>query len=128
LERLRFIEHKGRPILLMDCSANNRDEAYAIFDAFDALIRKQAPKSTLVLCDFENAYHDMNILSRWKKASPEHEAYVIRTANLGVSGTFKVAMAAYRFFARLAGVEIDALMRDFKDEEEAKDWLLEAFT
>jgi hypothetical protein len=128
VERLRFIEHKGRRILLMDCSANSRDEAYAIFDAFDALIRKQPPKSTLVLCNFENAYHDMVILSRWKKASPEHEAYVIRTANVGIGGTFKVAMAAYRFFARLSGVEIDALMRDFKDDEAAKDWLLESFT
>ena len=124
MERLRFIEHKGSKILLMDCSSNSKQEAYDIFDDFDALIKMQGPKSTLVLCDFENAYHDITILTRWKRASPSHEPYVLRTANIGVSGTFKVAMAAYRFFARLSGVDVDAIMRDFHEEEAAKDWLV----
>ncbi len=125
MNRLRFIDHKGVPILLMDCSSNTKEEAYAIFEAFDLFIRAQADKSVLLLCDFENAYHDVTLLGKWKRASSQHERYVSRLAVLGVGGSFRIAMAGYRFFARLAGVDVHAIMRDFKDEESAKDWLIE---
>lgn len=109
----------------MDCSSNTKEEAYEIFDRFDALIRGQAPKSARVLCDFENCYHDPFILMKWKKASAEHEPFVLKTAVTGVSGSFRIAMAAYRFFARLSGVEIDQIMREFPDPEAAKAWLIQ---
>jgi hypothetical protein len=125
MERLRFIEHKGGRILLMDNSANSKDEAYAMFDAFDSLVRSQPRGSLRVLCDFEGCYHDVGILGKWKKASEEHQNYIVKSANLGITGSFRIAMAAYRFFARLKGVPIDSIMRDFSDEEQAKDWLLE---
>lgn len=123
--RLAFEEHKGRRILRMDNSSNSKDEAYAIFDKFDALIRQQPLGSALVLCDFENCYHDVTILGQWKRASPEHEAFIKKTACVGVAGSFRIAMAAYRFFARLRGVKIDTIMRDFDDEAAAMEWLIE---
>jgi hypothetical protein len=126
VERLRFIEHKGRKLLYMDCSSNNKDEAYAIFEQFDVLIRKEPERSVLVLCNFENCYHDSVILGKWKRASTEHERHVSRTACVKVEGLFKIAMAAYRFFARLRGIEVEGIMRNFGDEEAAKDWLVDA--
>lgn len=125
MERLSFIEHQGKRILFMDNSANNRDEAYAMFDAFDSLVRAQPEKSLLVLCDFENCYHDVTILGKWKKASQEHQRIIIKSANLGISGSFRIAIAAYRFFARLRGIEVEQIMRDFNDESAAKNWLVE---
>ena len=109
----------------MDNSSNSKDEAYAMFDEFDALVRSQPKASLLVLCDFENCYHDVTILGKWKRASEEHQLYITKSANLGISGSFRIAMAAYRFFARLRGVEVDTIMRDFSDELSAKDWLVE---
>lgn len=125
MERLRFIDHKGGRILLMDNSSNSKDEAYAMFDAFDVLVRSQPEGSLRVLCDFENCYHDVGILGKWKQASQEHQRYIVKSANLGITGSFRIAMAAYRFFARLRGVPVDEIMRDFQDEELAKDWLVE---
>jgi len=109
----------------MDNSSNTKEEAYAMFDEFDALIRKQALDSTLVLVDFENCYHDVTILGKWKQASVDHVKYVKKTASVGVTGSFRMAMAAYRFFVRFRGHEIDKILHDFDSVEAAKDWLLE---
>ena len=125
MERLRFIEHAGKKLLFMDCSSNTKEEGYAIFDDFEALLKQQPEKSVLLFCDFENCYHDSVILGRWKKASPEHQRYIKKAACVGVSGGFKIAMAAYRFFARFSGIDIDTIMHIFNEESDAKNWLVE---
>ena len=112
--------------LWFDCSDCNRDEGYALQAAFNREVGSQPAGSVRVLADFESGYHESALTQRWKELYAEHDHRVHKIACLGVVGTMKVVFAAYRFFVRLKGVDIDAKMRIFEDKEEALGWLLEA--
>jgi hypothetical protein len=123
-KRVRWEGSGAARYLWFDCSDCNRDEAYALQAAFQREVGGQAPGSARVLADFENGYHESALTQRWKDLYAEHDHRVQRIACLGVVGTMKVVFAAYRFFVRFKGVDIDAKMRLFEDRDEALAWLL----
>jgi hypothetical protein len=121
--RVRWEQDKLGRLLIFDCSNNNRDEAYALLDAFMAALRPEPPVSVRVLVDLENAVHETGLTRRWKEAVMEQDTRVAKVALLRITSGMKVVMAAYRFYARVRGVEIDTKMVYFEDEARARAWL-----
>lgn len=121
--RVRWERDKLGPLLIFDCSNNNRDEAYALLDAFMAAVLPQPPASVRVLVDLENAVHETALTRRWKEAVLEQDTRIAKAALLGITSGMKVVIAAYRFYARVRGVEIDTKMVYFEDEARARAWL-----
>jgi hypothetical protein len=72
-----------------------------------------------------NSDHGTALTRRWKDQHGEHAARVHKIACLGVVGSMKIVFAAYRFFVRLKGVDVDAKMQLFDDKETALAWLLD---
>ena len=123
-KRVRWEQAGDQRYLWFDCSNCNRDEGYALQEAFHEQISAQRGEGLLVLADFENGYHDSTLTARWKDLYAEHDKKVAKIACLGVLGSMKVVFAAYRFFVRLRGVDIDAKMQLFDEREAARAWLL----
>lgn len=121
--RLRWERDPLGELLIFDCSNNNHDEAYALFEAFDREVRARPEGSVRVLADFENAYHASDLTALWKGAYQDHARYVHKMACLGVTGGMKVVFAAYRFYSRLRGVAVDDKLRVLDDEGVARAWL-----
>lgn len=124
-KRVQWLGAGPRRYLWFDCSACNREEGYALQEAFQREILAQDGVGLLILADFESAYHDSALTARWKDAYAEHDAKVAKIACLGVVGSMKIVFAAYRFFVRLRGVDVDQKMRLFDDKEQARAWLLD---
>jgi hypothetical protein len=122
--RLRWEDDARGKLLVFDCSNNTLPEAWALFEAFHAAIMAEPAGSVRVLADFENAAHEPRLTNRWKSEWSNQNAQVQKIACLGVTGGIKVVIAAYRFFARLKGVEVEARMKFFDQERDARDWLL----
>lgn len=122
--RVAWREQDGRRYLWFDCSDCNKEEGYALQEHFHELVAPQPLDSVRVLADFENGYHDTDLTRRWKDLHAEHASRVHKIACLGVVGSMKIVFAAYRFFVRLKGVDVDAKMQLFDDKETALEWLL----
>jgi hypothetical protein len=123
--RVRWERDKLGPLLIFDCSNNNHDEAYALLDAFMAAVLPEPPGSVRVLVDLENAVHETGLTRRWKAAVMEQDTRVAKVALLRITSGMKVVMAAFRFYARVRGVEVDTKMVYFEDEARARAWLEE---
>jgi hypothetical protein len=123
-KRVRWESSGATRYLWFDCSDCNREEGYALQQAFNREIGSQEPGTARVLGDFESAYHDSTLTRLWKESYTLHDHRIHKIACLGVVGTIKVVFAAYRFFVRLKGVDVDAKMRLFDDQREALAWLL----
>lgn len=124
-QRVRWEGEASQRYLWFDCSDCNREEGYALQELFHEWVGSQPPDSVRVLADFENGYHDTALTRRWKDVHAEHAERVHKIACLGVVGSIKVVFAAYRFFVRLKGVDVDAKMQLFEDKEAALAWLLD---
>jgi hypothetical protein len=123
--RVRWEKDAQGELLVFDCSNNSKEEAYALFEAFDREVRSKAEGGVRVLADFENAYHAADLTARWKGAYQEHAKHVRKMACLGVTNGMKIVFAAYRFYSRLRGIDVDAKLKVLDDEAQARAWLAE---
>ena len=123
MERLRWESDAVGELLVFDCSDNTKDEAYAQFTAFDQAVRSRPENSVRVLADFENAFHAADLTAQWKGAYQEHAKHVRKMACLGVTAGMKIVFAAYRFYSRIRGVDVDAKLKVCDSEDEARAWL-----
>lgn len=121
--RLRWERDALGELLVFDCSNNTREEAHALFEAFNFEVRSRPEGSVRVLADFENAYHSAELTRRWKEAYLGHNLQISKMACLGVTSGMKVVFAAYRFYTRIRGGSVDAKLRVMDDEAEARAWL-----
>lgn len=124
--RLRWEQDPRGRLLIFDCSDNTLEEARSLFDGFHAAVLAEPAGSVRVLADFENAAHEPALTRRWKEAFPEHNRQIRAFAAVGVTGGMKMVIAAYRFYARLRGGDIETKMRFFENQEEARAWLAES--
>jgi hypothetical protein len=112
-------------LFVFDCSNNAVGDAKPLFEAFHREVLSRPAGTVRVLADFENAVHDPAITKLYKDAHSEHDRQIRKIACLGINGGMKIVFAAYRFFVRIKGVDVDAKMRLFDDVGPARAWLLE---
>lgn len=124
-ERVRWEQDALGELLVYDCSNNGMADAVPLFEAFHREVMSRPAGTVRVLADFENAVHGTEITKLYKDAHAEHDRQVKKIACLGITGGMRIVLAAYRFFARLKGVDIDGKMRLLDDASQARAWLLE---
>jgi outer membrane protein OmpA-like peptidoglycan-associated protein len=66
-ERIRFIEHKGKPILLLDFSVATATQMLPLLMKVQTSVAKQGPKAVLVLADYLGAEIDHKVAMRIKE-------------------------------------------------------------
>jgi|SRR5271166_3806164 len=116
-DRVRFIEHQGKQILLIDFTRCDPKQILSIVDLVQQEIAEQPRDSVLTLADFTGAQIDKDAAERIKKALAMDRPYVKRSAWVGTESLPKVFYENFKNFSQ----------RDFPTfatREEAMDWLV----
>ena len=116
-DRVQFIEHRGKRVLLLDFSHCGRDEMMNVLSDAQATIAEEPHNSVLVMADFTDATVDKAVATRIKEALVLDRPYVRRSYWVGTEHLPKVYYENFKIFSQ----------RDFptfKTREEALDWLV----
>lgn len=118
MDRVRFLEHHGRKILLIDYSNVTDDEGILkIVEERKRVVAAQPPRSLVTLTDVTGARFTKKVMDTVRQAAVLDRPFVRRAAMVGVDTLPK---------GLLEGVENFAL-RDWKrfdSRQEALDWLI----
>ena len=115
-DRLRFLEHRDRKILLVDFSQGSKQEILRLLDLVRATIAQEPRNSVLTLADFSGAQVDKAVATRIKEVLALDRPFVKRSAWVGTASLPKVFYQNFKSFSQ----------RDFptfETREEAMDWL-----
>ena len=118
MDRVKWIEHKGKRILHEDFSGlQDQEDIYEVTDTSTALICKEPEASVLLLTDVTGARYNPSIVNRLKDntklTTPYMKAYVI----VGIKGLAQVILESFVIFTGLDVKMCDTL-------EEGKEWLV----
>jgi len=118
-QRIRFIEHAGRPLLLMDFSDLWRvdEKAAAIEEARRFVGSQPTGRRLLVLVNVADSAFDDRILTKLKELAVHDEPWVLASAVVGMRPMQKVV---HQIVATFSGRKLAA----FDSLEKAKDWLV----
>lgn len=116
----RFIEYRGRKIVMMDFSrVGDTEEALRrIEEARQFVAEQPREKHLLTLVDATDSPFNRPITDALRKLSAHNRPYVIANATIGATGLKKTLLT---MISRLTGRNLKA----FDDMDAAKDWLIE---
>ena len=118
MDRVRFITHKGKQVLLLDYR-NLTDEStvLAMVEERKRLVTSQPKGSVLTVADVTGAHPTKNALTKIKEANVYDLPFVRRAALVGVDAVQKTHLEAVETFSHHRH-ELFATM------EEALDWVV----
>jgi hypothetical protein len=117
-ERIRFITHKGKQILLTDFSNCSANEVARIARAIPEYVTVQPRDSVLLLTDFTKASFDVDAMRAIKESAVFDKPYIKRSAWYGAESLPKDFEQNLKNFSRRQ-------FPIFKSREEALTWLIE---
>ncbi len=117
-ERVRYIFHAGKRILLIDNSGCTSREIVQNYSECQRIVTAEPEHSVLTLSDFTGAEVDRAALTRMKGVAVLDRPHVKRAALVGVED---LPEAYYRSLMTFSVREFPT----FKSREEALDWLVE---
>lgn len=116
MERLRYVEHHGKRILLADVSACNDEQLLECIHAVPEYVTKQPEHSVLLLGDFTGTHFTKETIEQLKIAAVFDRPHVAKAAWVLSDNLHKVLLESIRnFSAREIAV--------FSTREEALDYL-----
>lgn len=116
-DRIRYITHKGKQVLLVDCSNCSAKELEKMAHLVPGYVTSQPKGAVLLLADLSGAKFEKKIMDSVKQALVFDRPYLKRSAWVGTEGLPKVFYEHLKSFSQ----------RDlpiFKTREEALDWLV----
>ena len=116
-ERVKFITHKGRQILLMDLSNATPEEFLATMDEARALIAKQAKASLRTLTNVTGVRYRSEVGPAVQDFVRHNKPYVIAGAVVGLDA-LKTIM--FNFINRVTGRSLRAM----ENRDDAMNWLV----
>src|SRR5713101_7692264 len=117
MDRVRFLPHQGKQILLADLANCNAEEVTAIVGEVQRIVTAQPRESVLALNDLTGAQFSRDAVTRMKEVAVLDRPYVKRAAMVGAESLPKVFYDALKTFSRRE-------FPRFKTREEAMDWLV----
>ena len=119
MQRVRFITHKGKQVLLLDYShLADEAEMLAMIEERKRLIAQQPKGSVLKIADVTGARFSKNALTKVKEANVYDHPYVRRAALVGVDAHQKTLVEAVETFSHHHHERFASLA-------EALDWIVE---
>jgi hypothetical protein len=119
MDRTRFIDHKGKRILLFDYSGiRNPADAVKEVEKTKEIVRKHPPKSLMVLTDVSDSHYDATVVQALKELAAHNTPYVTASAVVGVVGLKRVVFSAVVMFSKRK-------LQLFDTREAAMDWLVQ---
>lgn len=115
-DRIYFVEHKGRQILVIDFSQATAQQMQLLLEHVRITIAQHARESVVTLADFSGAEVDHAVAMKIKEVLTLDRPFVTKTAWVGTEGIPHAFMENFYTFSRREIVT-------FKTREEAMDWL-----
>lgn len=131
MERVKFINHKGKKILYQDFSNCTSDESLEIMEEVKRLVREQPEHSLLNLIYVKNAKFNTKLVEALKDWAAHNRPYMKKQAIVGVGGLQEVVYDSVTKYLRVSSPSFDEVQKarrsvpKFDDIEKAKDWLVE---
>ena len=116
--RIKFISHKGKKILLADASNLSAEELVQLSPLALSRITAEPRGSVLLLADFSGSKVDKKSLEALKPALVLDRPYLKRSAWVGTENLPKIFYEHLKSFSQRE-------LPLFKTREEAMDWLVE---
>ena len=116
MERVQFIQHKGKKLLHLNFADCKADEVLTVIDQAKAVIKTQAHQSVFTLTDVTETAFNSAVSEAMKEFVIHNKPYVAASAVVGVTGLKKII---YNAVMRFSGRKLTA----FDTLNEAKDWL-----
>ena len=116
-ERISFVSHRGKTIMLIDFSHCEPKEILLMLDEIQRTVARHETGSLLTLADLTGAHIDRAVATRMKEVLTLDRPYIKRSAWVGADSVPKVYFENMKSFSQ----------RDFapfKTREEALDWLV----
>ena len=116
-DRIRFISHQGKRILLVDISHCKGAELKKLSALVPSFVTAQPKGSVLLLADFTGAEFDREAIDILKKGTVFDRPHLNRSAWVGAESLPKVFYENIKSFSQRD-------LPTFKTREEALDWLV----
>ncbi len=116
MERVRFITHQGKRVLLIDHSCSTPGELRQTIDEVERIVAAEPPGSLLILSDFTATEFDKAAADRLKVVATKDRPHVRRAAVVGADSIPDV------YYHNLESFSARQFPK-FKTREEALDWL-----
>jgi hypothetical protein len=116
-ERIRFIEHKGKPILLLDFSFATAPQMISLLRRVQTTVAQHEPKSVSVLANYEGAEIDHTVAMKIKEVLALDRPFVKKAAWLGTEHIPHVLIESFHIFSHRETAT-------FKTRKEALEWLV----
>ena len=118
MERVRFIEHRGTPILLSDLSGiRSTPDLQRAVRLGGELLRTQPLRSVLVLVDLTDVEYSVESFAIVQQSVAVNRPFVRARAVVGLP---RIAAVPFQIVAKLS----DSPMAKFDTREEAQEWLV----
>lgn len=117
-DHIRFIEHRGKQILLLDFSHANAHEMQLLLEYARVLIAQHPHESLVTLGDYTGATVDHAVAMKIKEVLTLARPFVRKTAWIGTESVPHAFMENFQSFSQREIVT-------FKTRAEAMDWLVE---
>jgi hypothetical protein len=115
-DRIRFVEHKSKKILVLDFSHANAVEMQLVLEQVRATVARHAHESMVTLADFTGATVDHAVATKIKEVLTLDRPFVKKTAWVGAESIPHAFMENFHNFSQRE-------ITTFKTREEAMDWL-----
>ena len=99
-DRVGFIVHKGKQVLVLDFTNCAPEEVKSVSDEVVRIITAQPENSVLVLADFAGAQFSKDSVTRLKEATTYDRPYVKRVAWVHAGSLPKVLYEAIKTFSQ----------------------------
>jgi hypothetical protein len=116
-ERIHFIEHHGKQILLLDFTHTTAAHMMPLLEFARTTIATQNRESVIVLADYEGAEVDHTVAMKIKEVLTLDRPFVKKAAWIGAGHIPHAFMENFHTFSQREIVT-------FKTREEALDWLV----
>lgn len=118
MERIRFTDHRGTRILLLDFAGiRDPDEAMREIQRCKEVVARQPPSSLLVMTMVRDGRYNAAVLQGMKDLAAHNAPYVKASAVVGMSGLHRVAYQAVILFSKRN-------IKVFDQEADALEWLV----
>ncbi len=116
-DRVRFIRHQQKDILLLDFSDSGADDVLKIIADAKRVIGTRPEQSLLTLTDVTNARFNDQVGEGMKELTAHNRPYVRAAAVVGVTGLKRIIFGAVMAFSKRN-------IQSFESREQAKSWLI----
>jgi|SRR5580704_9261664 hypothetical protein len=117
-ERIRFMEHKSKRILLLDFSRATASQMLPLLTQVQFTVAQQVPKSVLILANYEGAEIDHKVAMKIKEVLMFDRPFVKKAAWVGAEHIPHDLSENFHIFSQRETA-------NFKNQAEALDWLVQ---